>query len=341
MSDAGFSPAAFLSDNASPAHPAVLDAVRRANEGPAAAYGADPSTAAAEDGLRELFGDVAVRFVYGGTGGNYLALRTVCDRFGAVLCAESSHLANDECGGPEQVGGVKLVTVPGRRGKLDPAAIEERLPEPAGPHRAPARALSITQPTELGTLYTLDELDALGELAQRRDLRLHLDGARLPLAAAALGCELGDLVRHADVVCLGGTKLGLLGAEAVIFRDRELAADAAFHQKQIGQLASKQRFLAAQTHALFAGDLWRRLAQRCLASARRLAAVVDARPELEIAYPVETNAVFARAGEDVYDGILERAPGSAWSRRRGLIRWMTGWSTTAEDLDAFAAALGE
>jgi threonine aldolase len=332
----------FASDNYAGAHPAVLEAVAAANAGHARAYGADDWTARVEERLRAELGDGARTFlVFNGTGANVLAIRAACGAAGAVVCAESAHVNVDEGGAPERIAGAKLFTAPTPDGKLRPADVE-RLTERLGDeHQAQPRLVSITQSTELGTVYRPDEIAALADAAHDRGLLLHVDGARLCHAAAALDVPLRALTTDTgvDVVSLGATKVGALGAEAVVFLRPELAAGFPYLRKQSMQLASKGRFLAAQFDALLEGELWRALAGHANAMAARLAASVDGVPGLTITQAVEANAVFAILPPGVTAALQADWPFYVWNERTGEVRWMCSWDTTAGDVDRFADAV--
>jgi threonine aldolase len=332
----------FASDNYAGAHPAVLEAVAAANAGHARAYGADDWTARVEERLRAELGDGARTFlVFNGTGANVLAIRAACGAAGAVVCAESAHVNVDEGGAPERIAGAKLFTAPTPDGKLRPADVE-RLTERLGDeHQAQPRLVSITESTELGTVYRPDEIAALADAAHGRGLLLHVDGARLCHAAAALDVPLRALTTDTgvDVVSLGATKVGALGAEAVVFLRPELAAGFPYLRKQSMQLASKGRFLAAQFDALLEGELWRALAGHANAMAARLAASVDGVPGLTITQAVEANAVFAILPPGVTAALQADWPFYVWNERTGEVRWMCSWDTTAGDVDRFADAV--
>jgi threonine aldolase len=334
----------FASDNYAGAHPAVIEAVAAANTGHAAAYGADPWTARAEQLIRDQLGDDARAFlVFNGTGANVLALRAACTPWGAVICSRTAHLDVDEGGAPERIGGVKLLTTPTPDGKLVPddvARLSDRLGDE---HQAQAQLVSIAQSSELGTVYTPREIRALADAAHALGLLLHVDGARLPMAAAALGVPLRAITTDAgvDLLSFGATKVGALGAEAVVILQPEsrLADGMPYLRKQSLQLASKGRFLAAQFVALLEDGLWERLASHANAMAARLADAVRGTPGLEITQAVQANAVFARLPADATRRLQERFRFYTWDAHTGEVRWMCAWDTTPEDVDAFAAAI--
>jgi threonine aldolase len=332
----------FASDNNAGAHPQVLEAIARANVGHASGYGADGWTARAEEAIRRALDlpEAAVHLVFNGTGGNVLALATLLAPWQAVICASTAHVNQDECGAPERFLGVKLVDVATEHGKLTPELVARAtadLDDP--PHRVAPGVLSITQSTELGTVYTGEELAALVGYAHGRDLAVHLDGARLANAAEALGGSLGDACRGADVITLGGTKNGLLFGEAVVFPDPGRAAGAPFLRKQAMQLASKMRFLGAQFEAILHDDLWRRSAGQANAMARRLGVALAALPEVELAHPVEANEVFARLPLDGIERVQAAAPFYVWDAADSVVRFVCSWDTTRADVDALVDAI--
>jgi threonine aldolase len=323
------------SDNTAGAHPTVLAAVVAANAGRTTSYGDDPLTARAMGLLCARLGAVAAAPVLTGTAANVLSLELLVRPYQGVICAATAHIAVDECAAPERYLGVKLLTVETPDGKLTPALVGDRVRDIGDPHRVQPRALSISQPTELGTVYSLDELRALGRAAHVHGLALHVDGARLPLAAAALGCSLAEAAGapDADVLSFGGTKVGGLGAEAVdVFRDG-LGDALAFQRKQAMQLASKLRFVGAQLVALLEDDLWLELATTANAMAARIGTGIAAIPGVEVALPVQTNAVFARMSAEARATLAEAYAFGTWEG--GLARFMAAWDSTPASVDAF------
>jgi threonine aldolase len=332
----------FASDNHAGVPPEVLVAIAEANADHAPAYGEDAWTARVEACMREHFGEQARAFlVFNGTAANVLALRATCRSWEGVICAESAHINNDEGGAPERIAGVKLLATPAPDGKLTGEMIDRWIVEVGDQHRVQPRLLSITQSTELGTCYSPAELRALCDHAHERGLLVHLDGARLGNAAASLGVSLRALTTDVgvDVLCLGGTKLGMLGAEAVVFLRGDLAEDFQYLRKQSLSLASKGRFLAAQFLALFEGDLWLALASNANAMARRLAAGVAQLEPVALTQQVQANAVFATLPEPAVAALKERWPFYVWDERSGEVRWMCSWDTTPEEVDEFIAAI--
>jgi threonine aldolase len=336
----------FASDNHAGAHPEVLAALADANEGHAGAYGGDPWTERVEELFREHFGADARGFcVFNGSGANVTILDALTRSFEAVICTETAHMHVDECGAPERVAGAKLYTVPTEHGKLGPDDIGRWEARRGDDHHAQQRIVSITQASELGTVYTLDETRAIADVAHELGMLLHVDGARLANAAASLGASLRELTTDSgvDVVSFGATKNGLLFGDAVVFLRPELADGYEFVRKQLGQLASKMRFLSAQFDALLGGDLWLENARNANDMAGRLASAVRELPGVEIVHPVEANGVFARLPRPAIDKLLAELPGEPpfhiWDEEENVVRWMCAWDTTADDVDEFAASI--
>jgi threonine aldolase len=334
----------FASDNNAGIHPEVLRAIAEANAGDAPAYGADAVTARAVSRFRELLGaDADVFFVFNGTGANVLGLQALTRPWHAVICAETSHVAVDECGAGERFTGCKVITVPTADGKLRPDAVRRHLTGFGVEHHVQPRVVSIAQPTEYGTVYSVDEIRALAELAHGAGLYLHVDGARIANAAASLDLPLAAFTRDAgvDVLSFGGTKNGLMVGEAVVFLRPGLADDFRFVRKQGMQLASKMRFVAAQYDALLADGLWLRSAAHANRLARRLADAVRGVPGVRITQPVDANAVFATLPRAAIAALQERHPFYVWNEELAEVRWMTHFATTDADVDAFAASVRE
>lgn len=335
-------PRGFGSDNHAGVLPEALAALGRVNEGHAPSYGHDPYTEQVEAQLCAEFGDGArAFFVFNGTGANVVTMRALCRPWEGVVCAESAHLNVDEGGAPEWVGGLKLLTLPTADGKLTPDLVRLRLVRFGDEHAVQPKVVSVTQTTELGTLYTPDELRALADLAHEHGLLLHVDGARLTNAAAALGCSLAEAAAGADAISFGGTKAGLIFGEAVVFTRPELAEPALYLRKQSMQLASKMRFVAAQFEALLEGERWRAAAGHANAMAQRLAERVGAIDGVTITQTVEANVVFAILPPGVADRLRQDWFFYTWDENTGEVRWMCSWDTTEDDVDAFAAAVEE
>jgi len=325
----------------------IMEALARANDGLAPAYGGDAISARASARFSQVFEcEVAVFFVATGGAANGLALSVLTPPYGMILCHEESHIQMDECGGPELLtGGAKLVPVSGFAAKLTPEAVAARL---AGfpdrpPHGMPAKVLSLTQATECGAVYTQAELSALASLAREQGLAVHMDGARFANALVHLGCTPAEMTWKAgvDVLCFGGTKNGCMAAEAVVFFDPEKASDFAFRRKRAGHLWSKQRFIAAQFEAYFENDLWRRLATHANAMAKRLSSGLAALDGVRIVYPTEANEVFAAFPDGVAARLREkgavffpwRTPGDTTGGKTN--RLICSFRTQAEEVDRF------
>ena len=335
---------ALASDNWSGAHPDVLAAVVRAAAGHAPAYGDDPWTAEATRLLVEHFGPgTEVYFSFNGTGANVVGLQSLLRPYESVICAETAHINVDECGAPERFLGSKLVTVATRDGKLTPDLVADAVTGIGDEHHVQARVVSITQSTEVGTVYSVDEVAALADWAHAHSLHLHLDGARLANAAAALGVDFGAFGRSAgvDVLSFGGTKNGALGAEAVITFRPESETGLRFIRKQSMQLSSKMRFVAAQFVALLTDDLWLRNARHANEMALRLGIGASAVPGVELDQPVQANGVFAALPPEVTEALQAEHPFYVWDETTGVVRWMTSFDTSPEDVDVIVARLAE
>jgi threonine aldolase len=330
----------FASDNYAGVHPEVRRAIAAADGGHETSYGDDPVTARAVERVRgELGDDVEVAFVFNGTAANVLALDLCLRSHEAVVCAATAHVNVDECGAPERWLGAKLVAVPTGDGKISPTLLDAAITGVGDQHRVQARVVSVSQSTELGTLYALDELRDLADHAHRRGLLVHLDGARIANAAAALGVSLREATRgcNVDVLSFGGTKNGLMGVEAVVVFRPELAAALPFRRKQAMQLASKMRFLSAQFEALLTDDLWRRNASHANAMATRLAAGLAVLPGVSLVQRAEANGVFVRLPVDAIGPLQAVSPFYVWEEP-DVIRLMCAWDTAPADVDAFVAA---
>ncbi|UGQ10876.1 low specificity L-threonine aldolase [Yinghuangia sp. ASG 101] len=334
----------FASDNYAGVHPEVLAAIALANDGHQVAYGEDAYSAHLDEVFRAHFGPRARAYpVFNGTGANVVALQAVTERWESVICAESAHIHVDECGAPEKVGGLKLLTVPTEDGRLTPELIDRQAWGWGDQHRAQPRVVSLAQSTELGTVYGPEEIAAICRHAHDHGMLVHLDGARLANAAAALGCSLGALTTDAgvDILSYGGTKNGLMFGEAVVVLNPDAVRGIEYVRKLSMQLASKMRFIAVQFEALLAGDLWLRNAAHANAMAARLAEAVRGIPGVELSHPVRSNAVFAVLPAEVTARLQKRFRFYTWDEATGEVRWMTAFDTTEDDIDAFAAAIRE
>jgi threonine aldolase len=318
----------------------VLRAVTEANVGDAHAYGDDDWTRRATAELRRLFrAEGEVFLVLTGSAANILGLSLLLRRHEAVICAETAHINTDECGAIERILGTKLLTVAAPDGKLTPDLIAEGLAGRGDEHRAQPGAVCISQTTELGTCYTVEELRKISDFCRASDLRLYIDGARLANAAAHLDCSLAELASCADVLSFGGTKNGAIGVEAVVVMRKELAADAPYLRKQHMQLASKMRFLAAQFLGLLEEDVWLRNAAHSNAMAARLADGLAGLTGVKAVYPVESNAVFARLDPARVAALQQAWFFHVWDEHTSVVRWMTAFDTSEADVNAFLAGI--
>lgn len=340
----------FASDNYAGVHPEVLMALAAANDGHQISYGEDVYTERLTEVLREHFGPQAESFVvFNGTGANVTALTALLPRWGAVISTSTAHIHSDEGGAPEKVAGLKLLTVDTPDGKLTPELIDRQAWGMADEHRAQPAAVSITQSTELGTLYMPGELRAITGHAHDLGLAVHLDGARIWNAAAALGTPFREFTTDAgiDVLSFGGTKNGLLGAEAVVVLNPERAAGLIRLRKSFMQLGSKMRFQSAQLLALFDGGLGLASAGHANAMAARLRGALEellsagSIAGLSFSQPTQANAVFAVLPNDAADRIRSRYRFYDWDRAAGQVRWMTSFDTTEADVDGFVEAIRE
>lgn len=334
----------FASDNNSEAHPAILEAVARENRGDAKPYGEDETSARADKTLEREFGVPArTFFVTTGTAANVMALKSVCASYNSVICADTAHINNDECGAPEAMGGYKLVTVPQKDGKIRPEDIKPQLHGKGFVHHSQPSAVQITQCTELGTVYAPEEIRAIADLAHENGLYLHMDGARLANAAAHLGVGLKEITTDAgvDMLSFGGAKNGLLLGEAVIFLNPDIGHDFKYLRKQGMQLTSKMRFISAQFERYLQDGLWLENARK----ANRLAALLAEKAAqvkgVTITRPVQSNAVFANIPEQAVDRMLEKYYFYVWNEESMELRWMTSFKTTEREVDEFVACLEE
>ena len=332
----------FASDNNSGVHPHIMKALAAANAGHALAYGQDAITERTLGRFKDVFGQRAEAFfVFLGTAANVLSLKALLRPHQAAICAAGAHINCDECGAPESVVGCKLLTVQSNDGKLTAEAARPFLGDRGFEHHSQPACLSITQSTELGALYTPEEIRALADFAHENGLRLHMDGARLANAAAALGADLAALTVQAgvDVLSFGGTKNGMMFGEAVVFFDPELAKEFKYIRKQGMQLASKMRFIAAQFEALLDNDLWRKNALAANTAAGLLAGAIKDIPGVRITRPVSVNAVFAEIPPRAALALQREYFFYIWDKARTEARFMTSFDTSREDVTKFAAAL--
>lgn len=334
----------FASDNYAGAHPEVIAAIADANGGHQIAYGEDVYTARLQEVMREHFGPQTETFpVFNGTGANVTALTSVLPRWGAVIATSTAHIHTDENAAPERVSGLKLLTIPTPDGKLTPELIGTEAWGWGDEHRAQPLAVSITQTTELGTLYTVDEVRAIADYAHERGMVLHMDGARVSNAAAALGVGFREFTTDAgvDILSFGGTKNGLLYGEAIVVLNPAVSDGLVFLRKLNMQLASKMRFVSAQLIALLTDNLWLRSASHANAMAARLRGALEAAnlPGLGFSQATQANAVFATLPAGVADRLRANYRFYDWDAAAGEVRWMAAFDTTEDDIDRFVAAI--
>jgi threonine aldolase len=334
----------FASDNNAGVHPEILKAIALVNQGHVVGYGADPYTAIMVNTFREHFGaDAEVFIVFNGTGANCLSLQALTKSYHAVLCAASAHVYTDECGAPEKFTGCKLIPISTADGKLTVEMVRHAYHGVGDEHHVQPKVISLTQSTEMGTVYQPGEIRALADFAHARDMYLHLDGARIANAAASLGQTLRQATRDlgVDVLSFGGTKNGILGGEAVVFFRPELAQDFLFFRKQSMQLASKMRFISAQLGALLTNDLWLTNAQHSNRMAKLLEKEIRQIPQVKIVHQVEANGVFAKIPSDAIAKIQERYFFYVWNEEESVVRWMCSFDTTEEDVWGFATFVAQ
>jgi len=331
----------FASDNYAGICPEAWAAMTAANAGHEPAYGNDSWTAEASSLIRDLFETrCEVFFVFNGTAANSLALASLCQSYHSIVCHELSHVDTDECGAPEFFSnGTKLLTVPGENGKMTPASIDRMVTRRTDIHYPKPRAVSLTQSTESGTVYTPDELKAIWAVTKSRGLRIHMDGARFANAVASLGVKPKEITWQAgvDVLCFGGTKNGIGVGEAVVFFDTKLAEEFDYRCKQAGQLASKMRFLSAPWAGVLRDGTWLKHAAHANSMAERLSTGLRALPGVKLLFPRQANAVFAALSDDVADGLRQRGWRFHNFIAAGGCRLMCAWDTSEADVDAFLA----
>ena len=335
----------FASDNYAGICPEALQALIEANSEHAPSYGDDEWTRRVSERLRELFdNDCDVYFVFNGTAANSLALASLCQSYHSVICHEVAHVQTDECGGPEFFSnGSKLLPAGGNNGKLTPEAVLEVISRRNDIHYPKPRVVTLTQATEVGTVYQIDEIQAISDLAHQHGLRVHMDGARFANAVASLGVAPADISWKAgvDVLCFGGTKMGLPIGEAVVFFDRKLSEDFAYRCKQAGQLASKMRFLSAPWLGVLGGNTWLKHAAHANAMAQRLARGIASIPGFNLQFPVEANGVFAQLPPELIEGLHLRGWRFYTFIGVGGARFMCAWDTRPESVDALLKDMRE
>ncbi|SDK87454.1 L-threonine aldolase [Maridesulfovibrio ferrireducens] len=335
---------AFASDNYAGVHPDIMEAIINANSDDMSSYGNDPISEAAKNLFLEHFGkDAKVFFMGTGTATNTLILKHITTSWNSVICADTAHINVDECGSVEAVAGVKIIHAEAVNGKISVESIKPLLFDEKDVHRSQPAVISITQNTELGTVYTLAETKAICDYAHEKGLLVHMDGARLANAAATLGATFKEMTIDCgvDVLSFGGTKNGCMCAEAAVFINPEIGKDFEFVRKQGMQLVSKMRYIGAQFKALLTDELWLKNARRSNELAALLAQKVQGISEVQITRPVEANAVFAIIPAHCIPQLQEKFPFYVWNEATGEVRWMASWSTTEEDIENFVSALKE
>lgn len=334
----------FGSDNHSGIHPQIFASLATANVEHAPSYGTDPWTEAAIEEFRRHFGPEAqVFFVFNGTAANVTALRAMLRPYQAVFCSDVSHLNLDECGAPEFIAGCKLIPVPSINGKISVADLEKHFVRRGDQHFSQAQMLSLTQPTELGTVYSIEEMKTLIDWAHAKKLLVHIDGARLANAASYLKKTFQEITTDlgVDVVSFGGTKNGLMMGEAVVILNPSLAKDFKFIRKQSCQLPSKSRFIACQFQAYLQNNLWQKIAQHSHARALELYHAVKDLPQVQVRAVPQSNAVFATIPAPWVKKLREHYFFYVWDENTFECRWMTSWDTETSDIEGFATLLKE
>lgn len=333
----------FASDNYAGVLPEVMEALQKANQEHAVSYGNDALTQRVRKLFKEVFAaDVTVLFVFNGTGANVLSISGATNTFNSVLCADSSHIYNDESSAPETITGCRFFPIPANKeGKLEPAALEQKIIRKGDIHFAQPKLISVTQATEYGTVYTPEHLREIGQLTRKHELYFHMDGSRLFNAAASLNCSLKEITTDVglDILSLGGTKLGMMFGEAVVVFNPRLAEHIYYKQKQVMQLASKTRFIAAQYEALLTDDLWRKPAAHANAMALKLRDVLSAVKDIKVTMPVDANAVFAIIPREWLQPLQQAFPFYVWNESTTEVRLMCSFDTTEKDIEAFAKVL--
>ena len=328
----------FASDNNAGVHPEIIDALKAANEGHVVAYGDDAFTARAVKTFEKHFGKgIAVFFVFGGTGANVLGLKAITNPYNAVICAETAHINVDECGAPEKFTGCKLLSVRTPDGKLRIEDIKPFLHGVGFEHHVQPRVISVSQATEMGTVYTKKELKTLARFAHDNNMLLHVDGARIANAAVSLNATLKEITVDSgvDVLSFGGAKNGMMYGEAVVFFDKKLATEFKYIRKQGMHLPSKMRFISAQFEALLSGDLWRRSASHANRMARVLATELAKVPQIKVTQPVDSNGVFAEIPEKYVPVLQKKYFFYVWNEETSECRFMSSFDTTEDDIRDF------
>jgi len=332
----------FASDNNPAVHPKILQAIIDASHGHTIAYGDDIYTLDAIEKIKEHFGEnIDVYFVFNGTGANVLGLKALTNSFNSIICAETAHINVDECGAPEKFTGCKLLSVPTNNGKLTIEAIKYHMHGFDFEHHSQPKVISITQATELGTVYSPDEIKAITDFAHKYDMFVHVDGARICNAAASLNLSLKEITTDVgiDILSFGGTKNGMMFGEAIIFFDKKLTENFKYIRKQGMQLASKMRFIAVQFIAMLENELWLENASHANKMAKLLADEVAKIPQIKITQKVETNGIFVIIPQECIEPLQNEFFFYIWDENKSEVRWMTSYDTTEEDIFDFVKLL--
>jgi len=334
----------FASDNNSGVHPLILDAIVKANSDHAVGYGDDPWTEQATQKLKEVFGENASPFfVFNGTGANSIALQAITQSFHSIICTQTAHIYVDECGAPARMTGCTLIAVHTPDGKLTPELIRPHLHNFGVCHHSQPKAVYISQTTELGTVYTIDEIRAIADLLHTYNMYLHVDGARLANACACLNCSMRQITSDAgvDILSFGGTKNGMMQGEAVISFNPEITEDLPFYRKQSAQLASKMRYLSAQFLPYLTDDLWLLNARHANRQAAKLVDILKKYPQVKFTQIPETNQLFFTIPKDVAQKLSGKYFFYYWNESQSEIRLVTSWDTTDDDIEKLKVTLKE
>lgn len=334
----------FASDNNSGVHPLIMDAIVKANDNHAVGYGDDPWTAAAEAKIKEVFGTACdVAFVFNGTGANSVALQAVTRPFNCIIATSTAHICVDECGAPTKFTGCRIMEVSSPDGKITPEQIQSKLIGIGVCHHSQPKVVYLSQVTELGTIYTIKEIQAIASLLHQNNMYLHMDGARLANACARLGCSMKEITvdTGVDILSLGGTKNGMMMGEAVISFRAELSENLKYYRKQSAQLASKMRYLSAQFIPYFENELWLSNARAANGKACELATILKQYPEIQFTQAIESNQLFFTMPRKAINKLMEEYYFYMWNEERNEARLVTSWDTTDEDIKRFDASLKE
>ena len=334
----------FASDNNSSVHPEILNAVIQSNKDHAVGYGDDAWTKQAEESVKSAFGvECDVFFVLNGTGANSVALQAVTRSFDCIIATQTAHICVDECGAPTKMSGCRIMEVQSCDGKITPELIQTKLVGQGVVHHSQPRVVYISQVTELGTVYTLDEVRAIADLLHQNNMYLHMDGARIANACAYLGCSLKEATVDVgvDILSFGGTKNGMMMGEAIISFDPELSKNIGYYRKQSAQLASKMRYLSAQFIPYIEQNIWLENATLANQKALKLAEILKQYPAVSFTQKVESNALFLTLDRKIVDQLLEKYYFYFWNESESEIRLVTSWDTTDEDIEQFSLTLAK